>query len=91
MKSHKIALIQLGYMEAGEGPKAILLRVHGKTKLPNALISLFHDATITFIGRAVGGDLSRIGRDFKVEKLMGKVVEPSNSLIHAFIWSFRFS
>jgi hypothetical protein len=71
-KSHPVAVIQLGYNEPGEGPRALLLQVRGKA-LPMPLIDIFKDPTITFTGRCVGADIARIGKDFNCKDEMSGV------------------
>ena len=70
--SSKVSLIQIGYFEANE-PRALLLRVGRSTKLPNALLALFREKSIIVIGRAVAGDLAKIGTDFLCKELTSKV------------------
>ena len=63
--SGRVALVQLGYvLGAGETPRALLIRLHDKTKLPERLDALLKDTTFSWTGRQIGGDLNKIGRDF---------------------------
>ena len=60
----KVQLLQLGYIEANNKPMALLLGLRGNQTLPRAILALLEDPTLTFIGRDVGGDLAKLGRDF---------------------------
>ena len=60
-----IALIQLSFRIASDGPiHVLLLQVHNKKTLPDRLLELLSDTSITFVGRAIAGDVSKIARDF---------------------------
>ena len=60
-----IALIQLSFRIASDGPiHVLLLQVHNKIKLPDRLLELLSDTSITFVGRAIRGDIAKIARDF---------------------------
>lgn len=68
------AVVQLGYRLTPEGPvQALVMQLHGRKSLPDRLAALFATPGINFIGRDVGGDLKRIGRDFKCYAAMCKV------------------
>jgi len=60
-----IALIQLSFRIASDGPiHVLLLQVHNKRNLPDRLVELLSGASITFVGRAIRGDIAKIARDF---------------------------
>jgi hypothetical protein len=60
-----VALIQLSYRDdIDESIHVLLLQVHGKQKLPERLLALLADTNITFVGRQIGGDISKIRQDF---------------------------
>jgi hypothetical protein len=67
--SGRVALIQLAWW-VNEHPDVLLLRVQGLRSLPKAVIELFKDTTFTFIGRCIGADLKKIGRDFELTSEM---------------------
>ena len=61
----RVATIHLGFIREENGEaQALILQVRGKKKLPPRLLALFEDPAITITGRAIGGDLKRIGRNF---------------------------
>ena len=66
--SGSVAVIQLGFKLRADGPiRALVIQVHGKKTLPERILALLADPEITFTGRAIGGDLAKIARDFKCE------------------------
>jgi ribonuclease D len=42
----------------------LLLQVHTKKTLPDKLLELLSDTSITFVGRAIAGDIAKIAKDF---------------------------
>ena len=67
----KVAVIQLSFRTQADGEvHALVLHVHSKKTLPQALLDLFTDKGIWFTGRNIGGDLKRIGKDFGCLSLM---------------------
>jgi len=61
----KVAVIQLAYFPAINAPaRAVVLHVHGQSRLPSELCALFADPCISFAGVGVGGDLQRIADSF---------------------------
>ncbi len=71
-RASTVAVISLSY-RAGGIIKALVIQVYGLKKLPDRLLALFRDTSITFTGRMIGGDLSKIGRDFNIGSIMSKV------------------
>ena len=68
-----VDVIQLAYKDPGAGTiKVLVLQTAGLAVMPAPLSALFGDSRLTFTGRNVGGDLSRIGRMFKCPALMGR-------------------
>jgi hypothetical protein len=63
--SFKTALIQLGYRDSENRMSALILQVFRHQSLPRALLALFAEPSISFVGVCVSGDLKRIGKDFK--------------------------
>ena len=63
----KVALIQLSYYNEAKQIKTLVLRVHGFKKLPVNLLNILR--YIPVVGRNVGGDLAKIGRDFGLPTL----------------------
>jgi hypothetical protein len=60
-----VALIQLSFRIASDGPiHVLLLQVHNKKTLPDQLLELLSDTSITFVGCAIAGDIAKIARDF---------------------------
>lgn len=59
----RAALMQFGYVEDGI-VKCILLRVNKLLVLPQPLLDLLSDKSITMVGVNLGGDLAKVGRDF---------------------------
>jgi hypothetical protein len=71
-----IALIQLSFTIASNGPICVLLlQVHNKKTLPDRLLELLSNTTITFVGRAVAGDVAKIARDFSNAAHMKQIVK----------------
>jgi len=67
----KVAVIQLSFRTQADGEvHALVLHVHSKKTLPQAMLDLFSDKGICFTGRNIGGDLKRIGKDFGCLPLM---------------------
>ena len=66
-KVGKVALIQLSYYNEAKQIKTLVLRVHGFKKLPVNLLNILR--YIPVVGRNVGGDLAKIGRDFEMSTL----------------------
>ena len=68
ISTDKIGCIQLSFEDGTTGKYwAILVFtacLGNKSKLPEALLSLFRDETITFAGVNIKGDLNRLSRDF---------------------------
>jgi hypothetical protein len=63
-----IALIQLSFRIASDGPiRVLLLQVHNKKTLPDRLLELLSNTTITFVGHAIAGDVAKIARDFQMQ------------------------
>lgn len=60
----KTALIQLGYRDSENRMSALILQVFRHQMLPRALLALFAEPSICFVGVSVSGDLKRIGKDF---------------------------
>ena len=59
-----VALLQFGYrLGVGQPSRALLIRVHDKSKLPERLVALLKDETFSWTGRQLGGDLNKVGRD----------------------------
>ena len=66
-----VAVIQLAFLEPEtKKPMVLLLQLYGRKALPRSLELLFGDPAFTFVGRAVGADLARIGKDFNCVQLM---------------------
>ena len=60
-----VALIQLSFRIASDGPiHVLLLQVHNKKTLSDRLLELLSDTGITFVGRAIAGDIAKIAGDF---------------------------
>lgn len=74
--SKRTALIQLGYRL--DGPiQVVLIRTNKMNRLPEQLLNLFKQSkadNLKFVGKQVGGDLSKIGRDFKILATMNDVL-----------------
>ena len=68
-KSQKVALIQLGYFDDDKTPRALLLQVQKLKPLPREVLLLLGGPSIAFIGRAVGQDIAKIGKDFSCADL----------------------
>ena len=66
-KVGKVALIQLSYYNEAKQIKTLVLRVQGFQKLPVNLQNILR--FIPVVGRNVGGDLAKIGRDFAMSTL----------------------
>lgn len=63
-----IAVIQLSFKLSNSSDiHALVLQVHGKKTLPERLLSLFADPEVAFVGRAIGGDLKKMAKDFNCE------------------------
>lgn len=71
----KVALIQLGYRLDDNVTKVLIIQTCNfqPNKLSNNLKAFFEDDSFTFIGRLVGGDLAKIGKDFRNEITLAKV------------------
>ena len=63
--SFKTAVIQLGYRDSEGRMSALLAQVFRHQKLPQALVALFAEPDISFVGVCISGDLKRIAKDFK--------------------------
>ena len=64
--SFKTALIQIGYQDFESRISALLWQVFWHQRLPRALLALFTEPHIHFVGvLCISGDLKRIGKDFK--------------------------
>lgn len=60
--------------QPGDEPKPMVLVLQlPHATLPTELKNLFGDPTFTFVGRCVGADISRIGKDFNCTALMATV------------------
>jgi hypothetical protein len=72
--SGRVALIQISYQIAADGEIfALLIRVHGRTHLPAALVTLLQDPEFTFTGRNIGGDIKKLGDDFKCSHQLANI------------------
>ena len=49
----KVGLLQIGYASRGGSTKALLLQVRQMQQLPDQLLKLFKDGSITYIGKRV--------------------------------------
>ena len=67
-RQSKISLIQIGYYNSQDTIKTILIQTSSFKKLPARLVALLQSDTVQIVGVNVGGDLKKIGRDFKIEK-----------------------
>eukprot|EP00956_Cyclotella_meneghiniana_P022745 scaffold43394_cov22-Cyclotella_meneghiniana.AAC.1 len=83
MKTHesKIGLIQFAYYNKNESDRIqyLFIRTHNMSKLPGPLVSLL-SSSIPVVGVNVGGDLSRIARDFNIGIAIGR--RPKSSIIN---------
>jgi hypothetical protein len=71
-----VALIQLSFRIASDGPiHVLLLQVYNKKTLPDRLLELLTDTSITFVGRAIAGDMAKIGRDFSNASNIKQIVK----------------
>ena len=64
---HKVSVIQIGYRMNGI-TRVLVIKTASMTSLPIHLQHLFEDYSITFTGRQVGGDVSKIGKDFNINE-----------------------
>ena len=65
-----VALVQLSYQRSPDDEvRALVLQVSGKARLPDRLLALLADPAITFVGRQINGDLSKIATDFNCEQI----------------------
>ena len=70
----RVSLIQLAFFSPGRAtPMVLLIHLRNMAVLPDALRRLFTDPTFTFVGRCVGADISRIGKDFSCAPIMKTV------------------
>lgn len=69
-KSHKVSLIQFCFLDSNGVYKIALVRTHKLKRLPSGMDAFFRDDSITIVGVQVGGDLAKIGRDFKLSEVM---------------------
>jgi len=70
----RVSLIQLAFFNPGRAtPMVLLIHLRNMRLLPRALKRLFTDPTFTFVGRCVGADISRIGKDFSCAPIMKTV------------------
>ena len=60
----KVRICQLAYRQQNMIYKCYILRIYQYSTFPCQLLELFQDETISFLGIVVGGDISKIGRDF---------------------------
>ena len=77
-----VALIQLSYA-IDESIHVLLLQVHGKQNLPERLLALLADPNISFVGRQIGGDISKIRRDFRNAKALQVKTIDLGTMAHA--------
>jgi hypothetical protein len=75
IQSKKLATMQLAYKDPETTLiRSVILHTYKHKKLPDQLVALFNDPTITFVGVGLGGDLAKIGRDYDCVEQM-KVVK----------------
>jgi hypothetical protein len=68
----QIALIQIAY-STQSGTKCILFHCRNHNRLPDCLLQMFHDTSITYVGRHIKNDVDNIGEDFGVQDVSSKV------------------
>ncbi|CAJ1964154.1 unnamed protein product [Cylindrotheca closterium] len=73
MRTGKLALLILAYKDSGGRQMAALLRLHKLSSLPDRMLHFLVGGT-KFVGNHVGGDIRRLGRDYKCEDEMMKVL-----------------
>lgn len=66
-KKGRVALVILSARVAPATYKTLLLRTHDKATLPTNLVQLLVDQRFHFTGRCIGGDLSKLSKDFSCE------------------------
>lgn len=62
--SFKTAVMQLGYRDSESRISALLLQVLWHQRQHRALLALFAECNIHYVGMCISGDLKRIGKDF---------------------------
>ena len=71
--SFPVSIIQLGYRNDQNTSCAVIFQVSTLKKvLPTRLVHLLQDPLITYVGRQVGGDVSKLEKDFNLN--LSKVV-----------------
>lgn len=73
VKSHKTALMQIGFVTEGGAVACHMYQVARHDKLPDRLEALFRDKSLTFVGSFVLGDLKKVGEDFGLVDVMSAV------------------
>ena len=73
-KIGKLSLLILAYKDDKGKAKACLLRLHKFSSLPKTLLKFLVGNT-KFVGNNVGGDISKIGRDYMCAEAMKKVTK----------------
>lgn len=71
-KIGKLALLILAYKDDQGRVRAGLLRLHKFSELPDSLLKFLVGDT-TFVGNCVGGDISKLGKDYSCVEQMKKV------------------
>jgi hypothetical protein len=67
-------LIQLAYETVPGNIKILLIQCHCLPMLPDALVQLFHEPSIVYIGLRVKGDIDKLGEDFGIAKISSSMM-----------------
>jgi hypothetical protein len=67
----KVALIQLAYETRPGKINAILIQCRHLRELPDALVRLFKEPSIVYVGSKVKGDITKLGEDFGIKEVSG--------------------
>jgi hypothetical protein len=65
----KIALIQLAYETDPGNINVLLIQCRHLPTLPDALVRLFHEPSIVYVGSRVKGDIDKLGEDFGIAEI----------------------
>ena len=74
VKEWKVGLIQFAYFNKNTGDRMqfLFVRTHKLKRLPGNVVTFFQHNSFNIVGVNLGGDLSRIGKGFGIERAIAK-------------------